>query len=251
MNKLEKYQRELRRVDEFARMATPIHALHPLAKIVTTLVFLLVVVSFPERAIINLLLLFSYPVFIATAANIPWDFLLLRLLMVSPFVAGLAISGLIFEQIARHDMIFSLLLFLGIILKFSLTVLAALLLLASTGLARLASSLYILPIPNVFINQLLFLYRYIYVLLVELLHTMEAYSLRAAGRKVGIKTWGSMAGQILLRTLNRVENIHGAMLLRGFNGKLNMTGGQNIDYWDIAYMSITSGIILLVRFTVA
>ena len=48
---------------------------------------------------------------------------------------------------------------------------------------------------------------------------LTAHALRAPQQRgVSSRAWGSLLGQILLRTYDRALVIHQAMLLRGFNG---------------------------------
>lgn len=249
MNKLEQYQRELRHLDELARLSTPVHALHPLAKVTATVAFFFVVVSFPEQYLLSLALLLAYPVFLSTAGNIPWDFLLLRLALVSPFILSLAASSALFEYFIHKDPSAGAMLFTSILLKLSLAVLAALLLLATTGIPKLAAALYLLPIPQIFVNQLLFLYRYLNVLAEEVLQAVEAYSLRSVEKDVARKVWGSFAGQILSRASNRTESIQHAMLLRGFSGRLHFLDLQKADFWDVTYVFLTISTFLTIRLT--
>ncbi len=253
MNKLERCQKEFRRVDELSRLDTPIHNLHPLSKLITTMFFLVVLLSFPRTESIALLPLFIYPLFIATAANIPWDFLFWRVLLVSPFVFFLALSSLFFEAPMAVSFFglklpLGTIVFLNVLLKFFLSVLAATLLIATTGWADLGKAVAVLPLPKVFVNQLLFLYRYMDVFLSEVLNTVRAYSLRSSGNGLKKAVWGSLLGQILLRTLNRAENIHKAMLMRGFNGELRMVDKKKLVFWDVAYVLVFCSAFFFLRF---
>lgn len=62
-------------------------------------------------------------------------------------------------------------------------------------------------------------YRYISVLLAETQRVVQAYELRAPGQKgIHFKVWGSLMGQMLLRSMDRAEVIYESMCLRGFVG---------------------------------
>ncbi len=76
--------------------------------------------------------------------------------------------------------------------------------------------------PQVFAVQLLFLYRYIFVLTEEGSGSSRARELRSCGGKgLGIQSFGSLVGHLLLRTWMRAERIHMAMLARGFTGEFH------------------------------
>ena len=61
-------------------------------------------------------------------------------------------------------------------------------------------------------------YRYIIVLLKEIERMTDAYSLRAPGQTgLHYKVWGTMVGQLLLRSMDRAEELCRSMELRGFH----------------------------------
>ena len=48
----------------------------------------------------------------------------------------------------------------------------------------------------------------------------DAYRLRAPGQKgIHISAWGSFLGQLLLRSMDRAEELYSSMTLRGFRGE--------------------------------
>ena len=74
--------------------------------------------------------------------------------------------------------------------------------------------------PDILVTLLLLTYRYIGVMLEEVVIMSEAYSLRAPGQKgIHISAWGSFLGQLLLRSMDRAEGLYHSMLLRGFRGE--------------------------------
>ena len=49
---------------------------------------------------------------------------------------------------------------------------------------------------------------------------IQAYSLRAPNQKgIHISAWGSFLGQLLLRSMDRAQELYYSMLLRGFRGE--------------------------------
>jgi len=80
------------------------------------------------------------------------------------------------------------------------------LLVATTGMNRLAAALRMLKIPKLFVLQLMLTYRYISVLLEEAERMLRAYMLRSPLQNengIHIKDWGAFAGQLVLRTFDR------------------------------------------------
>ena len=63
------------------------------------------------------------------------------------------------------------------------------------------------------------IYRYIVLLLQEGIRIATAYALRAPGQNgIQFRAWGSLLGQLLLRSLDRVQLEYESMQLRGFAG---------------------------------
>lgn len=211
-------------LDGLAEKKSIIHRVHPLSKLLVTFIYLVVLVSFDKYEITGLLSLFFYPVILFSLADIPVLPMIKRLLVVEPLLLGIGILNPLLESHTITFWGFTLsqgwLTFASIILKGSLAVTASLLLVATTGMNRIAAALRMLRIPPLFILQLLLLYRYIWVLMEEVGRVLRAYSLRAPRQKgVHPSVWGSLAGQLLLRTLDRAQRVYQSMCLRGFRGE--------------------------------
>jgi len=100
-----------------------------------------------------------------------------------------------------------------------LAVATGLALVAVTGFDDICRALGRLGLPRVFLVQLQFLYRYIFVLAGEATRMMHARSLRCArNTKPSLTEYRSLLGSLLLRTLDRASHVHQAMLCRGFDG---------------------------------
>ena len=77
---------------------------------------------------------------------------------------------------------------------------------------------------------------------------MQAYKLRAPYQKgINIKAWGSFAGQILLRSIDRAEIVYESMLLRGFNGNFIRNNHKGKVILSIAYASVWCLIFIILR----
>ena len=69
-------------------------------------------------------------------------------------------------------------------------------------------------------TQLLLSYRYLTLLLEQADTIAQAYALRAPKQKgEHFKVWGSLAGQLLLRSIDSANNLYDSMLLRGYQGE--------------------------------
>ena len=241
---------EIRLLDELARRPNSINNLHPLTKLLTTIAYLVVVVSFGRYEISALLPLIFYPVIILALTDLPVGEIMKRIGWTLPFVIGVGIFNPIFDHHTVNVLGFSIsqgwLTFLSIFIKCVLTVAAGVLLIATTGMEKLGAALRMLRVPKIFVLQLLLTYRYISVLGNELARMLRAYAMRAPGQK-GIKreAWGSFAGNLLLRSFDRAQRVYAAMCLRGFTGdyhtgRMTPPGCQDMIFvagWLVFFMA--------------
>jgi cobalt/nickel transport system permease protein len=100
-----------------------------------------------------------------------------------------------------------------------------------------------MKLPKVFVIQLLFLYRYLFVLLEESLRMIRARDARSFGsRGKEIKTFIRLISVLLIRSIERAERIFRAMLARGFRGEIKVLKRHRLEYYDILFgvISITT-----------
>jgi cobalt/nickel transport system permease protein len=64
---------------------------------------------------------------------------------------------------------------------------------------------------------------------------------------MGIRVFGALVGQLLLRTLDRARRIHLAMLCRGFDGEVRLLRPLKFTGMDLAYTLGWSGLFVLMR----
>jgi len=233
----------IRFLDELAEKRTFIHGIHPLAKLLTTIIYLIVVVSYGKYQISGLLPLIFYPVVVMALADIPVVPILKRMLFVAPLAIGIGAFNPLFDNriifvLGGFQLSGGWVSFFSILIKCGLAVLAALIVIATTGMDRIASALRMLRVSRIFVLQLLLTYRYITVLMEVVERTLRAYHLRAPFHK-GIQpnVWGSLAGNLLIRTFGRAQSVYQAMVLRGFTGEYNTGSVKRIIMKDILYLA--------------
>jgi cobalt/nickel transport system permease protein len=102
--------------------------------------------------------------------------------------------------------------------------------------------------PEIFVSQLIFLYRYIFVLAEEAMKTVRARDMRSFGnRGQGMKVIISLLGTLFLRTVERAERIYQAMLSRGFAGRLQTIRPYGFRSADAVFLSATITLLYLFR----
>jgi cobalt/nickel transport system permease protein len=232
-------------LDTLSSKDTLIHRLDPRTKLLATLAFIVTVVSFPKYEIPGLLPFFLFPVLLFTLADIPVRFILKKVFLVSSFAFFVGIFNPFLDRQTFY--IFSGITisggwvsFLSIMLKFFLTITSALLLIATTSFPGVCHGLQKLGMPDIFVAQLLFLYRYIFVLVEEAMKVVRARDMRSFGNKgKGMKTFVSLIGTLFLRTIERAERIYLAMLSRGFTGPLHTAKRYGFSGSDAAFLFAT------------
>jgi cobalt/nickel transport system permease protein len=243
----------LDRLDRLARQDTAVHRVDPRAKVVTTLVFIVCVVSFDRYEVLALVPFVLFPVVLASEGGLPLGFLARILLVVSPFALLVGAFNPWFDrevvaQVGGLELTGGWLSYASIVLRFLLTTAAALVLTATTGFIGVCLALAKLRVPEVFVTQLLLLYRYIFVLGDETLRMAQARRLRSFGRRgMGLHVYAQMLGQLLLRTVARAQRIYLAMKCRGFDGEVRMLRELHFGPADLVFTLGWSAVFLLFR----
>ncbi|MGV1097861.1 cobalt ECF transporter T component CbiQ [Thiovibrio sp. JS02] len=253
MRSIEGAVTDFRQLDLLANGGTALHRLDARAKVLVTLFFILAVVSFDRYALAPLFPFFLYPVVLVSAGNLPAGFIARKVGMVVPFAVVVGLFNPIFDreiisQLGPFAISGGMVSFASIIVRTVLTVGAAVCLVGLTGFLGICQALERLGMPRVFTVQLLFLYRYIFVLAEEASRAARARELRAFGRKGrGLAGFGSLVGHLLVRTWLRAERIHMAMLARGFRGEFHTRKVSGFGGRELGYLLIWAAIFLLLR----
>jgi len=241
-------------IDQLSYKDTFVHRLDPRAKLIATLLFLFTVVSFSKYEIAALMPFFIYPVLLMTIGEIPFMFIFRKVLLVSPFAIFIGIFNplldpgqvLIFQGITISAGWLS---FLSILLKFTLTVSTALLLIATTSFPNVCHALRQLGLPSLFVSQLSFLYRYIFVLMEETMRIVRARNMRSYDQRgKGIRIFVRIVGILFIRTVERAERIYFAMLSRGFQGDMPSLKRFTIKTGDVAFAISVTVFLYIFRF---
>lgn len=192
------------------------------AKLLMVLIYLMAVASVGKYELLQLVPLVLLPVWIGYSMELPRGTLLRRVGLFEPMFLMVAIVNplLTKETIALGNLVFSVgwLTCISLMVKSTLTLCVVFQLGMMTGIEGLCQGLRTLRVPSVFVDLTALTYRYLFVLSEEALSLSRAYKMRAPKMSgVHFKTWGSFAGQLILRSFDRAERINRAMKLRGFN----------------------------------
>jgi cobalt/nickel transport system permease protein len=253
MSSIEGLLREVHSLDATASQSTWLSRIDPRALILATLAYILAVVSFHRYAVAALLPLAIYPVVLARLGDIDLFKVGSKVLLAMPFALMVGLFNPLFDTDPRLEL-FGLeisggwLSLASILIRAILTVAAALILIACVGIHRLCAALDRLGVPRVLTTQLLFMHRYILVLAGELGRMNLARELRSpslAGMPLAV--YGSLLGHLLLRTLERAQRIHQAMLSRGFDGQMPVGRVLSWHWRDTAFLATCLGAMFWMR----
>jgi cobalt/nickel transport system permease protein len=220
---------ELAPLERHAREAGPLQGLDARVKIVATVVYVIVVVATPVGlwwwlAVEGLLL-----VIVVAIARVSPRLLIARWLgfvVLVGFLAAMVATG----HPARPRLGFGAI-WLAILAKNSLAFVAVLTLAATTPIHRLLGGLGRLGMPAVLVSTLHFMIRYLSVLGDELARMVQARRSRTF-RRSGLLDWGlltGLIGMLLIRSFERGERVHAAMLARGWDGTIRSLDGPGAD----------------------
>ena len=233
---------EVVRMDEFGGMDTPVHRLDARAKTITTLVFIVAVMSFPRYEVSALMPFLLYPTALIAIGRIPPGYILRKILLAAPFALVIGMFNPFFDRqtvltAGKLGISAGWLSFASIMLRFVLTVGAALALVSCTGIHRLGAGMERMRVPRVFVGQLLFLHRYLFVVADEASRMMRGLELRLApAGSLRLRVYGSLAGHLFLRAINRADRVHRAMISRGFDGEIRTLRRTRLRGGDWVFM---------------
>ena len=253
MSKLMDSLNRIQSLEELAEGKTTIHSIHPMAKMITTIFYLVVVISFDKYNISGLIPFFIYPVLLMAIGEIPYRTVLARLMIALPFSFFAGLSNPFLDRgtasiLFGFSVSWGILSLVSIILKTVLTVMAVLILIATTPMDKIAHQLIKAKISKIFVMQLMLTYRYISLLISEASNMMTAYHLRSSQQKgIQLAHIGTFMGQLLLRSFERSEKVYVAMKCRGFNGEYQFALTEKMKLKDVLYILILCTIFIFMR----
>ena len=232
---------EIKHLDELSKRDNIINNIHPLVKLIVTLVYIGILASFDRYEVSALIPFIMYPAAVMIICEIPVGKIIKRVLTLEPFIIVAGILNPLLDKntiyIGNIAMSSGWLTLISLIIKSTLMVSAGFLLIATTGIDDIAGAMSLVKIPSIFVLLFLLTYRYIFVLMDEAERLLKGYSLRAPGQRgVKIKVWGSMIGQLLIRSFNRAQIIYQSMVLKGYNGRYNISGVKGFGYAEGIYL---------------
>ncbi|MCX5411992.1 cobalt ECF transporter T component CbiQ [Streptomyces sp. NBC_00059] len=206
---------------------SPVHGMPPHCKLAAVLCFVVVVVSTPREAVWAFVLYAVLLAAVAATARIPAGFLLKRLVIEVPFVAfallmPFVVPGEQTELLGISVSVPGLWGAWNVLAKGTLGVAASVLLASTTELRALLLGLQRLRLPPMLVQIASFMIRYGDVVTDELRRMSVARRSRGFEAR-GVRHWGVLAktaGALFIRSYERGERVHLAMVSRGYDGTM-------------------------------
>lgn len=224
MNKVQTVIRELHILDEKVNRDVWINNIHPVAKLLVTFCYLLILMSFDKKEITTLLSMSLYLIIITITADISVINIIKRLWFLFLTITLFACINPVFDR-SVYTYLGSIAITTGMISAITLAIkgyfalVAVSILSETTSLNDICYALNCLFVPKIITTMIYLINRYMMMLLQETNRVMNAYSLRAPKDKgIKKKAWGAFLGNMILRSIDRAERVYESMLLRGFDG---------------------------------
>lgn len=203
------------------------HRLAPAPKLVATVLFVIAVALVPQQQVLPVIVNAIVLAVVIFSSRLPWRVVAVRLLVIVPFVffafllpfvgqgertevAGIAIS---------IDGAWGA---WGVLTKAALGATATIILSSTTSIPDLLRALTTLRVPSMIIAIVSFMFRYLELVISQMHRTRTAMTARAHDPRWfwQIRPIALSAGAIFVRTYERGERVHLAMMARGYSGSM-------------------------------
>ena len=239
-------------LDQYSDRDSFFHRLDPRTKLVFALLFVLSVVLTPPGSWVAFALYLAVITGLVLFSKLPAGYVFRRSLVVVPFVLMIAIFVPFFKEgeVAGSYNIWlwrltvtrsGLEVVTNILVKAWLSMLSLVWLTGTTKVTHLFCALERLRAPHVLVMIMSFMYRYIFVIVDEMLRMKQARDSRnfGGGRLRQLRTIGRMIGTLFIRSYERGERVYAAMVARGFDGQV-----RTLDQLSFKKADAVSGICL-------
>lgn len=238
---------------------TPVHDLPAQAKIVSLLAFVIVVVATPVGSWLAFAAYAGLLVAVMMYAQLPLVTMARRMVVELPFVVFALLMPFVgtgpkvdFYGLQLSEL--GLMTGATLIAKSTLGVMASLCLSATTPAREILRGLEALKVPGLLINIATFMLRYSAVVLDELRRMKVARESRGFAA-TGPREWrviAQTAGALFIRSYERGERVHLAMLSRGFTGEMPQFQATAVTRreWILSQLLPVSALLILALWSI-
>ena len=217
-------------IDRYAALDSPLHILEPRSKLLAFSALIVAVLCIPMDRGILFFVYFFVTAILMGISQVPLAYIVGRTLVILPFIV-LASLAAPWKGLPGLWILF---------IRAIICLVLLILLTNTTRFTELLRGLRKMGCPQILVMNLSFLYRYLFVLTEEAMRMKQARDCRRVGRAPfaeELKTLSSMLGTLLIRSFERAERMHSAMLSRGFAGEFHVHSPRRFTWRDLAFLS--------------
>lgn len=230
-----------------------LNRIHPLAKLLVTFFYIGTVVSYDKYNLPGVLSMALYPMVVMILGEVSFVRCLERIWAVLLLVSFVGAANPLIERTAVLEIgdvtiTAGMISMVTLMLKGCFAVLASYILMVTTTVEGICQALAGLHVPHVVVTVILLSYRYIIVLLKEGDRLVTAYRMRAPGQRgIHHKVWGPFLGQLLIRSMDRGQNVYESMLLRGYDRTPLFRAKSRWNKKSWCYLLVCVGAVAMLR----
>ena len=240
-------------IEELSNGDSFIKRLDPRIKIVVVFLFSVVVAVSNQLPVLMWALALSLLIVLAAGVPtkelrgrlIPVNMLIIFLWLFLPFTFAGKVAFFIGPLAVTHE---GVLYATRITIKSNAMMLMLIALVASTPIFTMGHAMHELGIPKKIVHLFFFTYRYIHVMHREYARLLNSMKIRGFRPKTSLhtyKTFAYMVGMLLVRSFDRAQRVHNAMLCRGFKGNLYSLSKFSIKRRDVVSLVCMLTVIIL------
>ncbi len=135
-----------------------------------------------------------------------------------------------------------------ITIKSNAIMLVMIVLVTTTPIFTLGHAMHELMVPQKIVHLFFFTYRYIHVMQREYTRLVNAMKIRGFRAKTNVhtyRTFAYMIGMILVKSFDRAQRVHNAMLCRGFKGNLYSLKTFSIKKRDLFFLLLATAMVIV------
>ncbi|MDY6966677.1 MAG: cobalt ECF transporter T component CbiQ [Halobacteriota archaeon] len=251
-------------IERYTGLDSIIHKLDPRIKVILLFTFIIFVVLTPPPDLTEILIqpsevlidaskfLFYFMMifFLILLSKLPFNFVFKRSIIILPFILfaffvpfvrpGTIAASYSLGSLNLNVSYEGLSILFNIISKSWISVLSMITLVSTTKFPTLLKAIERLKVPKLIVIIISFMYRYILLLVDEVMMMRRARDCRSFGgdRRWHMRTIGTIIGTLFIRSYERGERIYAAMVSRGFSGDVRILDDFKITKVDIFISTI-------------
>ena len=240
--------------ESFSEGVTFIHRLDPRVRLFSAFAFSIIISVTGNFQVLILALITAF--ILLMCARLPFKGVFLRLLAVNLFIflfwlfLPFSVTGDVVFSMGPLDLTKQGVLYCTLLtLKSNAIILILMSLAATMPVFTMGRAMSYLKVPSKLVQLFIFTYRYIHSIYREFLRLKDALDIRGFIPKTNMHTYRTYAyliGMLIVKSHDRAERVHAAMLCRGFDGIFFDLSEFSIKKNDIIFLILFSLYLLII-----